>query len=150
MIASHLTPATARILVVDDDAAVGQVALRHLRNAGYQRASWVATGRDAMREMTTSQNRNPAALQPVDLLLLDVTLALTDSYPDGCALAQVVLRQWPGIRLLFLSGYYPEDLMTHCPADLPLVLKPYDHAALAERVADLLRSPPYRWPEPWP
>jgi hypothetical protein len=84
---------------------------------------------------------------PVDLCILDVTLALGDSYPDGCTLGQAILRRWPGIRLLFLSGYDRADMVAPCPPDLPLLQKPMHSQMFLARVAEVLMADPYRWPE---
>ena len=130
--------ANARILVVDDEPGLCRAFVRTLLIAGYAYAEGVETARDAVAYL---------ALHRADLVVLDVTLRLGDSYPDGCAFGRALLARWPGTRLLFLSGYERADLVTICPKDLPLLQKPMHPQVFLARVAEALMTEPYRWPE---
>jgi DNA-binding response OmpR family regulator len=130
--------ADARILVVDDEPMLCRAFVRTLLMAGYPYAEGVETARAAMLHL---------AVYPADLVILDVTLRLGDSYPDGCALGRAIVDRWPGTRFLFLSGYHLEDLVAICPTDLPLLRKPVLPPVFLARVAEALMTDPYRWPE---
>ena len=117
-------PRGGRILVVDDSDTVLQLVRQVLERAGYDviTADRGAAGLELVRQL----DRRP------DLVLLDVML------PDmsGLELASHLRAAWPGIRLLFSSGYSVDELGT---ADGELssdefLSKPYEPATLVSRV----------------
>ena len=126
--------ARARILIVDDE--LWGMLLRMLLEAGYQHAEAVSSAREAFRAVIA---------RPVDLAVLDVTLQGDDVVRDGCDLGRKLCRQWPGTRVLFLTGWGPGSLPEDCPPDLPLVTKPVTPQAFKARVAEALLQPPYVW-----
>ncbi len=112
----------ARILLVDDDPDVRTTAGAMLRQAGH---SVIETG-CAVEAL--------AALAPeagaIDLLLADVAMPGT----GGAALAAEVRGTWPGIPVLFMTGYADTALLPE--ALWPDVLaKPFDAATLEARVS---------------
>jgi PAS domain S-box-containing protein len=81
------------VLVVDDEAAIRDVAHRVLTSAGY-RVLTAANGQEALDLL-----ENPET--PVDVLLTDVVMpGMT-----GGAFAARIKAVRPGIRVLFMSGY---------------------------------------------
>jgi PAS domain S-box-containing protein len=88
--------ATETILLVEDDDAVRRAADRVLRRAGYTVVA-VDGGAGALAAMEAHRGA-------VDLLITDVVMPGMTG-PD---LAQRLLRDAPGLRVLFVSGYTDE------------------------------------------
>jgi CheY-like chemotaxis protein len=57
---------------------------------------------------------------------------------DGMEFRERILVERPGIPILLMSGYVDAVL----PADVPFLTKPFDPAALRDRVRELLASAP--------
>ncbi|HWA57428.1 MAG TPA: ATP-binding protein, partial [Gemmatimonadales bacterium] len=121
-----------RILLAEDDPQVRQVTRRILKELGYN--VFVATdGADALQVAGSLDDR-------VDLLMTDVVMPAL----SGVDLAQQLERRWPGLRVLYLSGY-PEDyeaLARALESGALLLPKPYTSAELAaavRRALDLRR-----------
>lgn len=129
----------ARILVVDDD--LWMMFSRYLLSAEYKASDAVPTATEGMLLLRTAN----LCGRPYDLAILDVTLRLGDLYPDGCAMGRVLVREIPGTRLLFISGYDRGDLASQCPPDLPFMLKPPERQRFLARVLETLQLPPYEW-----
>jgi signal transduction histidine kinase len=116
------TERASTVLVVDDEAAIRDVAHRILTRAGY-------------RVMTAAGQAQALAILsdpgvPVDLLLTDVIMpGMT-----GPALAAQAGAVRPGIRVLFMSGY---DQRTAMPG-VQVISKPFSRAVLLARVNQLL------------
>jgi CheY-like chemotaxis protein len=119
---------TETILLVEDDADVRALARESLRRYGYT----VLEARDALEAMRLAE----AAAAPVDLLMTDVVL------PEmgGAELARRLGDRWPGLRVLFVSGYAPEAVARHgiLPAGSPFLAKPFTLSSLARRVREAL------------
>lgn len=81
--------------------------------------------------------------EAIDLVLIDVSLRPTDSYSNGCALGTALAREWPRVRVLFVSGHGEEHLRLFCPPGIPLLQKPFGPAELRERVRQVLGAPPW-------
>ncbi len=119
-----------KILLVEDEQSVRNLAAMILRANGYQVA--VASNADeAMTLFAQAQNT-------FDLLFSDVVL------PDqnGLELAKQCLAQNPGLHVLLSSGY--SDVHTRWPAiramRLPFLAKPYPIAKLLETVSAILNQ----------
>ncbi len=126
------------VLVVDDEAAIREVAHRVLTSAGY-RVITAANGQDALDVLEDPGTR-------ADVLLTDVVMpGMT-----GEAFAARVKRIRPDIRVLFMSGYqrpggggpgggeqsagtgaWPES-------GTPVIEKPFTRAALLARITQVL------------
>jgi len=79
----------------------------------------------------------------VDLLLTDLVM------PGGLSgrqLAEMLLAERPGLRVLYSTGYSPDVVhqMLQLSGDPPLVQKPYAPQELARRVRRALDEPPAR------
>jgi len=92
----HLPSGNETVLVVDDDPAVRRLAVRILERLGYR----VLQAQDADHALRIALNAW------VDLILMDVVLPQM----DGLTLARTIGAVRPRTRLLFTSGYGPEDL----------------------------------------
>ena len=110
----------ARVLLLEDDREVRQMAARMLEEAGF-RVIAVADA-DAARAALDAAER-------LDLLLSDVLL------PDGAtgtAFAREARRLHPELKVVFMSGY-PADALQGgeaLPADAPLLRKPFQRSTL--------------------
>lgn len=121
------------VLVVDDEAAIRDVAHRVLTSAGY-RVMTAANGQEALDLL-----ENPGT--PVDVLLTDVVMpGMT-----GEVFAARVKALRPGIRMMFMSGYErPGDGGSGDGADgwpesgTLVIAKPFTRAALLARVTQVL------------
>jgi len=128
------TAATARgasVLIVEDDAGVRAFTAQVLRDAG---ATVFEAGNAA--EALAIAARESTAL---DLLLTDVVLPGI----DGADLAERLRGLKPGLRVLFMSGYTPEELAVTAAigSEGLLLRKPFLPATLRDRVAYVLAQP---------
>jgi CheY-like chemotaxis protein len=118
------------VLLVEDVKEVRQVTRLVLERFGY-RVVEAANG-DAALALASAQPGQ------IDLLLTDVVMPEM----SGFELAERIREQWPGIRLLFMSGY-----ANHTPATLetveagtPYLQKPFRGAVLARAVKEVLKA----------
>jgi len=89
----------ARILVVEDVAAVREFVRRALMNDGHE----VAVAEDGLTGLAT------LASGDFDLLLTDIVMPGL----DGIALALKVAKDYPGVRILLMTGYAAERQRAH-------------------------------------
>lgn len=119
-------PGNERILVVDDQPAILDLADRILTNLGYT----VVTATTAQHALEIASER------PFDLFLLDVLL------PDhvGTQLAIELISIQPEAAVLLMSGYSARLLEDREAGGLPLDLlsKPFTRTILAQRVRQAL------------
>ena len=113
------------VLVVDDEAIVLRLMERALLEAGYR----VVAETDAVRVLELAV----ALPVPPGILVTDIRMASL----DGVALAGLVRNRWPGLRLLFVTGY---DTAHHVLPG-PVLQKPFGPAQLTSVVARLLTEP---------
>lgn len=109
----------ARILVVDDEELVRELAVDALRDAGYD-AVGAASAADGLDRLLAGP--------PFDLLVTDVRM------PEmrGDQLAIRAQRSQPGLKVLCVTGYADDQIA------FPLLLKPYRLAQLVGRVEEEL------------
>jgi two-component system cell cycle sensor histidine kinase/response regulator CckA len=123
-----------RVLVVEDDEAIRQIAFAILDSLGY-RVSVVPGSAEALSLFR-------ATPPPVfDLLVTDVIMPEM----DGLALARLIHDQYsPGLRTLFMSGYLgdTETVQAVADYDLPFLEKPFTLDGLARKVREALDAPP--------
>ena len=119
--------AGGRILVVDDDPAVREVTVQMLRQIGYG---------------VVEAGSGPAALDALargetyDLLLIDVAM-------PGMSGIETVRRgraQWPGLRVLYVTGYADFAGAERRTGDDPLIKKPFRLAELRGEVRRAIRK----------
>jgi CheY-like chemotaxis protein len=119
---------TEGVLVVDDDAAVCQLAGRVLGRAGF--SVWHAVN---PREALLIAERHGAA---IELLVTDVVMPQI----TGLELGRQVSALIKGLKILYISGYSDDvlrqsDLM---PGESRLIRKPFSSDALVRSVRELL------------
>ncbi|HEX2166292.1 MAG TPA: ATP-binding protein, partial [Longimicrobiales bacterium] len=114
-----------RILIVDDDSAVRSVTCRILRRLGYKVVEAVS-GEDALLKLAAGD-----ALP--DLVITDLVMpGMT-----GAELYRELTLQYPQLRVLFTSGYAPDNVGMDIRVAL-FIEKPYTTSALAARVREAL------------
>jgi len=120
-----------RVLVVEDDAQVRASVVRQLESLGYavSQAGNGAAGLAAVEE----------AEQPFALLLTDVVMPEM----NGKALADEVGRRFPMTRVVFMSGYADNILISRGSIDagMRLLNKPFRKSDLARMVREALDEP---------
>ncbi|MDJ0894135.1 MAG: response regulator [Alphaproteobacteria bacterium] len=123
----------ARILVAEDDMAVGEFIRRALTHKGYD-VTIVGDGLEALQALSESEDDG------FDLLLTDIVMPGL----DGIALSQRVRSEHPGLPILMMSGYAAErqrahdiDAMSH-----RVIPKPFSLREICEAVTDVLAAPP--------
>ncbi len=103
--ACFLEQGRGRILVMDDDAGVRQVAGKILAHLGYE-AEFAVDGNEAIDKYQVAQKSG----RPFDLVIMDLTI------PGGMGGKEAleVLRQIdPRTRAIVSSGYADDPIMTH-------------------------------------
>ena len=73
----------------------------------------------------------------IDLLLTDVRIG---GGMNGIELAEHIVRENPGIKVLVMSGY-PDTEIEAAKKHLPFLSKPFTHADLTSRVRTVLEIP---------
>jgi two-component system cell cycle sensor histidine kinase/response regulator CckA len=120
------------VLVVEDEEGIRRLTLTVLAARGYE----VLTAADGIEALEIAAARSGA----IDLLVTDVVMPRM----NGPELAARLSSLRPGIRVLFISGY-AESALAHqgqVEPGVDLLQKPFDPAALVERVRRALgRSP---------
>jgi PAS domain S-box-containing protein len=119
------------VLVAEDEWAVRGIALRVLKELGYT-VLGAANGTEALR-VALAQGKK------FDLLLTDVIMPEM----NGKALAERLTVLWPGLKVLFVSGYTDETvarqgILDEGRAFLP---KPFSPEVLARKVREVLDRP---------
>ncbi len=119
------------VLLVEDDAAVLEVASRALREGGFRVLAAGGAG-DAM-ELAA---RSPG---PVDVLVTDVVMPGV----NGKTLAEELRRRRPDLKVLYVSGYPDEILGRHGVLEpgVELLAKPFTPEVLVARVGALMSGP---------
>ena len=116
-----------RILVVEDEPGLRELCERLLVRLGY-RVGTAGSGPDALLLMR-------ARLEP-DLVLTDVIMPGM----SGVELARQLRDHWPGVRVLYMSGYPNDALAPHgvLVPGTPFIQKPFTERALALKVHETL------------
>ena len=118
-----------RIMVVEDDEVIRQMVVELLRESGYE-VTQAADGKMAM----TALERMPS----LDMLVSDVGLP----GPNGRQVADYALERFPGVRIIFMTGYAAavatgSDVIS---GKAELLVKPFDMNALLKKVEQMFRG----------
>jgi len=126
----ELPTGTETIVIVEDEAAVRQLAQRILTAAGYMVLT-AAEGNAALRLLAREGAH-------VDLVVTDVVLPGM----SGRDLADRVAVVHPSIKILFTSGYTDDAILRHGVLDREIAFlgKPYTVDQLTRKVRDVLDS----------
>lgn len=122
-------PKKATILVVDDEDSALLLLQEALTTCGYE----VFAARDGAEAWKALQS---GAVKDISLLLTDLVMPRM----DGMELARKVTAAYPGVKILFISGYADEIVYDHqdiagVSAFLP---KPFDVVGLQKRVKEII------------
>ncbi|WP_079210653.1 response regulator [Brucella pituitosa] len=115
------TPRPKTILVVEDEPVLRLVAVTDIEDAGMI----------ALEASNGSQALEILAAQPsIDFLFTDIDMP---GAIDGVALAKLVQRRYPAIRVILVSGLSTTpQLMLDTP--VPFYAKPYDMAHILQHM----------------
>jgi CheY-like chemotaxis protein len=113
-----------RVLLVEDDASVGEMVEAMLTELGHEvvRAAAAAPALEILRRR-----------QPIDLMITDLIMP---GGTNGVELAQLAVELRPGLPVVLTSGYTGETLGAATQAPWPLLTKPY----LAETLAAVIET----------
>ena len=114
----------ARILVVEDDVLVAELAAGLLKEMGHQ-PHVVHTAAEALNFLARDQR--------LDLVFTDIIMPGGIS---GVELARKVRIRFPELPVLLTTGY--SRSMNDQPSEFPLLIKPYEFDALASAIDGLL------------
>lgn len=120
------------VMVVEDDSTVRAAAKYILEHQGY-RVIEASNGDEALRSFAN------ADITDLKLLLTDIVMPLM----SGTELAQRVAKQYPNVRVLFMSGYADDisrDFIENSQAEL--LHKPFTPLALLSKIRDVLEASP--------
>jgi CheY-like chemotaxis protein len=122
---------TETILIVEDEPVLREMARDILENCGYKIVE-AASGREALEVW----NRRASE---IDLLLTDMVM------PEGVSgveLAEQLLGNRPGLKIVFTSGYTANEVNSEVLAKTQarFLQKPYAHTDLARAVRSCLDS----------
>jgi signal transduction histidine kinase len=117
---------TESVLVVDDEAPVRAIGARILRRLGYHVLE-AGSGEEAIAL---------AQRHPVHMLFTDVMMPGM----QGRELAERLRAEWPGLKVVFTSGYTDDVVLRHgvLGPGMLFLSKPYTAPALARMVRDAL------------
>ncbi|MDK9706759.1 MAG: response regulator [Desulforhopalus sp.] len=115
-----------KILVMDDEDMVGEIACQLLRYLGFD-AVWVASGEEAIEEFTKQKN----AGNGYSAIIMDLTI------PGGMGGREAVvaiLAIDPLAKVFVSSGYANDPIMINCQeyGFAGAIAKPFDLAALKQ------------------
>ena len=124
-----VTPPAAKgwAFVIDDEDLVRSMTVRLLESLGYR----VISAGSASEALTTSR----AHPEPIEVLLCDVTMPGR----DGPSIAQDLVQERPGLKVLFISGYAAVS-GDHLPVGSLYLQKPFRRAELAAKLAELTKT----------
>jgi CheY-like chemotaxis protein len=113
-----------KLLIVDDDADVRQLLTPFLSDLGYK-VSEATSGEDALSVL--------ADVKP-DIMIIDFAMEGL----NGAETALAARQRYPGIPILFMSGFADADALRSAVKTAPLIHKPFRPAELAAAVRSIL------------
>jgi signal transduction histidine kinase len=122
------TAATARLMLVEDEFIVREIAAEYLRERGYE----VLEAEDAPSALALF--RRTAGL---DLLITDVGLP---NGMNGRQLADVIRESAPALPVLFITGYAGAARLDQLGAGMEILPKPFKLPMLMAQVEAMLRA----------
>jgi CheY-like chemotaxis protein len=119
------------ILLAEDSEALREIAREYLENLGYTVLE-ADSGEQALKRAREFDG-------VIHLLLTDVVM----SGMNGRDLADQIVRKYPGIKILFTSGYTDDSIARQGIFDLTFafIQKPYRPKALARKIRKVLSKP---------
>jgi PAS domain S-box-containing protein len=116
------------VLIVEDEELARDMLRETMEMFGY--TAWVAANADEALGILRG------AQEPIDALVTDVVMPGM----SGFELAKQVKREYPGIRILYLSGYAAETIANHgAPEESAAFLaKPFSPSELVRKLREVL------------
>ena len=116
------------MLVVEDEPGVHELAIRALRGGRYRVLS-AAGGPEALELAARTS-------EPIHLLVTDVVMPGL----SGKQVADALVAQRPGLRVLYVSGYTENTIVHHgvLDAGVHFLSKPFTPGSLLEKVRRVL------------
>jgi two-component system cell cycle sensor histidine kinase/response regulator CckA len=126
------------ILVVDDEPVVRRYLRRQLEKGGYHVLD-AGDGEAALRMLEATASAGAADAAPegaVDLVITDIIMPRL----GGRELAETLKARYPGLPVVFMSGYTGEELVRlgSLGGDVPLLQKPFTPAEMYDLIRDAL------------
>ena len=115
----------ATILLAEDEALLRELGETILRHAGYSVISIYR--RDDLESLLKSHTKD------IDVLLTDIVMPEI----SGQELAAKVRLRWPGVRVIYTSGY-PSDELKDMHRDAAFLQKPFTPAELMAKIREVL------------
>lgn len=136
--APTITKGTERVLLVEDEDNLREIAERFLQHAGYS-VVCAGSGQEAL-DLAARESCQ------FDLLLTDVIMPGM----SGPGLADTLQRDFPGMKVLYMSGYTDDALANHgvLTPGIALIMKPFTMAQLTAKVRAVLEATPDALPTP--
>lgn len=119
-------PGKAQILVVEDDATLGQALCKVLTQAGYS-VVFASDFRSALDALEGDQ--------PLDLLLVDIVMP---NSVNGLALARMARLRRRDLKVVYISGYNIPGVEDELLG--PILRKPVDDRLLIEEIEKVLAA----------
>jgi two-component system cell cycle sensor histidine kinase/response regulator CckA len=113
------------VLLADDELVVRSLAQSILTRAGYR----VLNAVDGEHALEVSRGYSG----PIDVLLTDVKMPKM----DGVELSTHIIKERPGIKVLFMSGKESGELMVH-GKKMAFLRKPFLAKELSEKISSML------------
>jgi DNA-binding LacI/PurR family transcriptional regulator/signal transduction histidine kinase/CheY-like chemotaxis protein len=129
-----VTPASSRILIVDDEHLQRRMCQRVLTGLGY-RVETMETGSGAYEAF---KRAHTTGRSPYDLIVMDMALG---ENVDGLQIVELIQQLFPNQRVIMASGHAPNE-RAELAVDKGLVWleKPYTVEALTQAVQSVLRT----------
>jgi signal transduction histidine kinase len=130
---------TETLLIVEDEASLRNLTRSVLEKKGYK----VLLASNGYEGLCIAREHKGA---PIRLVVTDVIMPVM----GGKVMADKLIAEYPGLKILFTSGYTDDAIARHGVLDpgVQLLLKPHTPAALAHKVRELLDGPAITRREP--
>jgi signal transduction histidine kinase/CheY-like chemotaxis protein len=127
--AAKYAPAKGTVLLAEDEEAVRELAGEFLRSSGYK----VIEGKDGLDALEKAEQESG----PIDALVTDVVMPRM----RGTELAQRLKRVYPGIKILYMSGYLEHNGEDGFIADSAQLQKPFSRDSLLNKLCEVTGQP---------
>lgn len=117
---------SSRLLLVEDEDAVRSFSVRALQNKGYE--VFEASSGDNALELLAEQKPK------LDLVVSDVMMPGM----DGIEMGKRIRETYPGITIIYMSGYTEDKFKDDMGPDIHFLAKPFTLKQLAEKVKEVL------------